>query len=58
MQELEEQYQLRLKEVQAELLAEYERRLAEKDDELSHLRRKCQETQDDLDQLLLCLVSI
>ena len=56
-QELEARFEARLADMRAELEAEYERRLAEKDAEIAELRLKCAETQDDLDQLLLCLVS-
>lgn len=56
-QELEARFESRLADMRAELEAEYERRLAEKDAEIAELRLKCTETQDDLDQLLLCLVS-
>ena len=55
-QELEARFEARLAAMRAELEAEYERRLAEKDAEIEELKRKCDETQDDLDQLLLCLV--
>ena len=56
-QELEARFEARLAAMRAELEAEYERRLAEKDAQIEELKRKCDETQDDLDQLLLCLVS-
>ena len=55
-QELEARFESRLAAMRAELEAEYARRLAEKDTEIEELKRKCDETQDDLDQLLLCLV--
>ena len=54
--EIEARFEARLAAMRAELEAEYERRLAEKDAELEELRAKCSETQEDLDQLLLCLV--
>jgi hypothetical protein len=40
-----------------ELEAEYLRRLSEKEAQLEMQRKKCEELQDDLDNLLLCLVS-
>ena len=36
--------------------AEWQRRLAERDAQLSDQRQRCAELQDDLDHLLLCLV--
>lgn len=53
--DLEARYKQRLEAMRAELEAEYGPRLAERDAELEELKQRCEEMQEDMDQLLLCL---
>mmetsp|Transcript_26574 Transcript_26574/g.57967 ORF Transcript_26574/g.57967 Transcript_26574/m.57967 type:complete len:1239 (-) Transcript_26574:809-4525(-) len=53
--ELEARFEEKLSDMRRELESEYERRLAEKAEELEEARAKCDETQNELDELLLCL---
>lgn len=56
--ELEARFEARLCDMRRELEEEYKRRLSERDVELQAQRQRCEELQDDLDNLLLCLVRV
>lgn len=55
--QLEAHFDAKLQEARTELQQQYDRQLAERDAEIEAQRCRCDELQEDLDQLLLCLVS-
>ena len=56
--QLESHFDAKLQEARAELQQKYDRQLAERDAEIEAQRCRCDELQEDLDQLLLCLVRL